>query len=176
MKSGDSDLVILRDIGLEVMPGESVAIVGASGSGKSTLIRCLNRLEEHQRGTIRVHGVELSNELHAIAQQNVRSYTNRVSSTSPIELVCADARTYELPRQNLVMFLYNPFVGEVLEDVATQVEKFLSAERADVWLLYRNPECADRVARIPGLTQYAESRSFRIYRRTIVAAAPGQRA
>jgi ABC-type polar amino acid transport system ATPase subunit len=37
-----------------------VVICGPSGSGKSTLIRCVNRLEEHQRGVIRVHGVELN--------------------------------------------------------------------------------------------------------------------
>ena len=107
----------------------------------------------------------MSDELHAIAQQNVRSFTNRVSSASPIELVCGDARTYELPRRNLVVFLYNPFIGEVLEDVARQLETFMSSERADLWLLYRNPQCADRVARIPGLMQHAESRSYRIYRR-----------
>jgi ABC-type polar amino acid transport system ATPase subunit len=43
-----------------VRAGERVVICGPSGSGKSTLIRCVNRLEEHQRGVIRVHGVELN--------------------------------------------------------------------------------------------------------------------
>ena len=131
-----------------------------SGKGRAVLLASTY-------GFANVIGVELSGELHAIAQQNVRSFTRRVPSTSPIELVCGDARTYQLPRRNLVVFLYNPFIGEVLEDVAAQLELFLSAERADLWLLYRNPQCADRVARIPGLIQHAESRSYRIYRRAV---------
>ncbi len=51
---------VLRDIRLAVDPGERVVVCGPSGSGKSTLIRCVNRLEEHQKGTIRVNGVELT--------------------------------------------------------------------------------------------------------------------
>jgi len=56
----------LRDVHLTVAPGEKVVVCGPSGSGKSTLIRCVNRLEEHQRGTIRVNGVELTASLKQI--------------------------------------------------------------------------------------------------------------
>ena len=53
----------LRDVTLTVAEGERIVICGPSGSGKSTLIRCLNRLEEHQSGTIRVGGVELNDDV-----------------------------------------------------------------------------------------------------------------
>ena len=53
----------LRDIYLTVDLGERVVVCGPSGSGKSTLIRCVNRLEEHQRGAIWVNGVELTHSL-----------------------------------------------------------------------------------------------------------------
>ncbi|CAM3220583.1 amino acid ABC transporter ATP-binding protein [Paracoccus nototheniae] len=53
----------LRDIDLSVAEGERIVICGPSGSGKSTLIRCLNRLEEYQSGTIRVGQVELNDDL-----------------------------------------------------------------------------------------------------------------
>ena len=57
---------VLRNIDLEVGRGERIVICGPSGSGKSTLIRCINRLEEHQRGVIRIDGIELSADLHRI--------------------------------------------------------------------------------------------------------------
>src|SRR5213078_1089517 len=57
---------VLRDINLTVSRGERIVICGPSGSGKSTLIRCINRLEEHQRGKIVVDGVELTNNLKNI--------------------------------------------------------------------------------------------------------------
>ena len=57
---------VLRDIDLSVAKGERIVICGPSGSGKSTLIRCINRLEEHQQGRLRVDGVELSDDVKAI--------------------------------------------------------------------------------------------------------------
>ena len=59
VKSGDSDLVILRDIDLEITPGEAVAIVGASGSGKSTLLAILAGLDTPSRGTVEIEGIDL---------------------------------------------------------------------------------------------------------------------
>lgn len=58
---------VLKDISLSIKTGEKVVICGPSGSGKSTVVRCINRLEEHQKGTIRVDGVELSNDPKSVA-------------------------------------------------------------------------------------------------------------
>jgi general L-amino acid transport system ATP-binding protein len=60
------DFHVLRDIDLCVYKGERIVICGPSGSGKSTLIRCINRLEEHQKGRIIVDGTELTNNLKNI--------------------------------------------------------------------------------------------------------------
>ena len=57
---------VLKDINLTVDKGERIVICGPSGSGKSTLIRCINRLEEHQKGRIVVDGTELTNDLKNI--------------------------------------------------------------------------------------------------------------
>jgi general L-amino acid transport system ATP-binding protein len=54
------DFHVLKNIDLEVRKGERIVICGPSGSGKSTLIRCMNRLERHQEGTIIVDGTELT--------------------------------------------------------------------------------------------------------------------
>jgi general L-amino acid transport system ATP-binding protein len=60
------DFHVLREINLKVMRGERIVIAGPSGSGKSTLIRCINRLEEHQKGDIIVNGTELTADLKRI--------------------------------------------------------------------------------------------------------------
>ncbi len=60
------DFHVLKDINLRVRRKERIVICGPSGSGKSTLIRCINRLEEHQRGRIIVDGVELTNDIKNI--------------------------------------------------------------------------------------------------------------
>jgi general L-amino acid transport system ATP-binding protein len=59
---------VLKSINLDVQAKERIVICGPSGSGKSTLIRCINRLEEHQKGQIVVDGVELTNDLKHIEQ------------------------------------------------------------------------------------------------------------
>ena len=61
---------VLKDINLTVRRGERIVICGPSGSGKSTMIRCINRLEEHQRGDIIVDGIELTDDLKRI--DNIR--------------------------------------------------------------------------------------------------------
>ena len=53
------DFQVLKDINLKVAEGERIVIAGPSGSGKSTMIRCINALEEHQQGSIRVNGQRL---------------------------------------------------------------------------------------------------------------------
>ena len=60
------DFHVLRDINLTVYKGERIVICGPSGSGKSTLIRCINRLEEHQKGDIVVDSIQLTNDLKKI--------------------------------------------------------------------------------------------------------------
>ncbi|MBH0236580.1 amino acid ABC transporter ATP-binding protein [Methylobrevis albus] len=57
---------VLRDVNLTVRRGERIVICGPSGSGKSTMIRCINRLEEHQKGQIIVDGNELTSDLKKI--------------------------------------------------------------------------------------------------------------
>jgi len=62
------DFQALKDINLEVFLKEKIVVCGPSGSGKSTLIRCINRLEEHQKGKIIIDGIELSENTKNIEQ------------------------------------------------------------------------------------------------------------
>jgi general L-amino acid transport system ATP-binding protein len=70
------DFQALDDINLRVARKEVVVVIGPSGSGKSTMIRCINRLEEHDRGRIVVDGVELTRDVRNV--QEVRRETGMV--------------------------------------------------------------------------------------------------
>ena len=70
------DFHALKDINLKVGLQEVVVVIGPSGSGKSTLIRCINRLERHDEGSIIVDGIELSDDVRNI--QEVRRETGMV--------------------------------------------------------------------------------------------------
>ena len=70
------DFQALRDINIKIKRGERVVVCGPSGSGKSTMIRCINRLEHHQRGSILVDGIELTDNLKNI--EAVRSEVGMV--------------------------------------------------------------------------------------------------
>ncbi|NOD30270.1 amino acid ABC transporter ATP-binding protein [Ruegeria atlantica] len=59
---------VLKDINLTVNSGEKVVICGPSGSGKSTVVRCINQLEKHQKGTIRVDGIELTDDEKSVGR------------------------------------------------------------------------------------------------------------
>ncbi|GAB4504697.1 MAG: amino acid ABC transporter ATP-binding protein [Anaerolineales bacterium] len=67
---------VLKGVDMEVRKGEVIVIFGPSGSGKSTFIRTINRLEEHQRGTIIVDGIELSHDVRNI--ERIRTETGMV--------------------------------------------------------------------------------------------------
>ena len=62
------DFKALDDVSLTTSQGEKVVICGPSGSGKSTLVRCINRLEIHQKGTIKVRGIELTDHDSSISE------------------------------------------------------------------------------------------------------------
>ena len=70
------DFQALKDINMRVGKQEVVVVIGPSGSGKSTLIRCINRLEKHDRGRVIVDGIELSDDIRNI--QEVRRETGMV--------------------------------------------------------------------------------------------------
>lgn len=129
-----------------------------SGKGRALLLAA-------KAGFAEVIGVEFAPEIHRDALANVAAFTRKDDSGRRIRLVCRDAAAYDLPAQNLVLFLYNPFFGEVMKAVAAKVAHFLEEFDHDLVLLYRNPQCAGLFDPLPGLRVVASSESYRIYRR-----------
>ena len=66
VKKWFGDFQALKGISMEIQEGEVLVVCGPSGSGKSTFIRCINRLEQHQEGSIVVDGIELTNDIKNI--------------------------------------------------------------------------------------------------------------
>jgi len=83
------------------------------------------------------------------------------------ELKCMDVIDYEFPLTNIVVFLYNPFFGEVMETVVNKITNFLTNNEYDLIILYRNPQCANFFDTHLLLTRLHSSKSFNIYRRKI---------
>ena len=109
----------------------------------------------------RIVGVELLPELHAIAQKNVCQYRNERQQCRDFELHCCDARQYALPREPLVIFLFEPFPEDILRDVMLRVEQSLREAPRQVFLVYQNPVAEPVIAefqifrKIAGTIQYA---------------------
>ena len=76
------DFQVLKNINLEVEKNKKIVVCGPSGSGKSTLIRCINRLEEHQQGSIVVDGNELTDETKDI--EKIRALIFSMSLVSSV--------------------------------------------------------------------------------------------
>ena len=68
------DFQVLKNINLNVEKNKKIVVCGPSGSGKSTLIRCINRLEEHQQGSIIVDGNELTEDTKNIEKVRIVSF------------------------------------------------------------------------------------------------------
>jgi SAM-dependent methyltransferase len=129
-----------------------------SGKGRAVLLAA-------KAGFAEVIGVEFAPEIHRDALANVAAFTRKDEAGRRIRLICQDAADYDLPAHHVVLFLYNPFFGAVMEAVASKVAQFLEEFDYDLVLLYRNPQCAGLFDALPGLRVVASSESYRIYRR-----------
>lgn len=130
-----------------------------SGKGRAVILAA-------ESGFSEIIGIEFSAELQTIAERNVRAYISRTQAKSDIRLICTDATDFELPRRNLVVFLYNPFLGPAMQAVVDRIARFVVTEPCDLWLLYRNPQCSDLVGAVQGLHVTASTGPFQIYRKT----------
>ncbi len=84
-----------------------------------------------------VVGVEYSEVLTAIASANVRAATVQMSMR--VECICADATEFDLPHDPLVLYMYNPFQGRVMDRVVKKIEHAIRDVPRDLWIVYVNP-------------------------------------
>jgi Methyltransferase domain len=104
------------------------------GSGKGrTLLMASDYPFRH------IVGVELLPSLHRIAQQNLRQYQNESQKCFALESICADATTFPIPDDPLVIFLFNPFPESGMRQVFANLERSLQDHPRPVHVLYHNP-------------------------------------
>ena len=91
----------------------------------------------------RVIGVELSQQLHQVALENVER--NRARLRSPVELVNADVLDYRVPDDVTIVYLYNPFLGEVFQHMVEQLEASVDRNPRDLRIIYLAPREEQRL-------------------------------
>jgi tRNA1(Val) A37 N6-methylase TrmN6 len=104
------------------------------GSGKGRAVLLASR-----RPFRRIVGVEFAQELHEAARANLARFPRSAQRCQRIELVCADAAGYQLPDEDLVIFMYNPFALEVMRTIAARARDSLRARPRRMYVLYTNP-------------------------------------
>jgi SAM-dependent methyltransferase len=112
----------------------------------------------------RIIGVEISTELHSIAQKNIRTYQNSTQKCSAIDSLCCDAALYPMPPENMVLFLFNPFTGPTLARILANLSESLRNHPSDVYLVYNNPVCHDLIANSGFLGAVSVTELYAIYK------------
>jgi len=121
------DFHVLKDINLNVGKGEIVVVAGPSGSGKSTMIRCINRLEEYQEGSIKVKGIEVNADVKNLREVRanvamVFQHFNLFPHLTILDnLTLAPEWVYNIPKKEAVETAMH-FLNRV--DIAEQADKY----------------------------------------------------
>ena len=126
------------------------------GSGKGRTLLMASDYPFH-----RILGVELLPSLNEIAQQNLEKYHSESQNCFAIESICADASTFRLPPEALVIYLFNPFPESGLRRALANLENSLTEHPRPVYVVYHNPQLQSllnetgRLKRIAGTHQYS---------------------
>lgn len=128
-----------------------------SGKGRALLLAAMYPFAH-------IIGVEVQPELDAIARQNIARFDESSQQCHSIESVCADAREYDFPPTDLVVYLFNPFPDYVLREVLTNLVASARRTPRSIVVLYNAPFEKQEFERIPELRQYYETSQYQLYR------------
>lgn len=134
------------------------------GSGKGRALLLASRLPFKE-----IVGVELSPTLHAVACSNIRQYQAEDQRCRCLRSVCADAGRFELPPENLVIYMFNPFDNQVMREVTANVVKSLLAKPRHIWVLYLKPDYRELWDTVASLAAYKQTANYVIWRTAPIA-------
>jgi predicted RNA methylase len=112
----------------------------------------------------RIVGVEVQPRLDGIARRNIDGFAEPGQQCHRIELVCGDAREYEFPPGNIVLYLFNPFPDYVLREVLTRLVESARRCPRTILVLYNAPFEKQEFERIPELEQTYATSQYQLYR------------
>jgi SAM-dependent methyltransferase len=125
---------------LPIQPGKSVFVDMGSGKGRALLIAS-------EFPFAKIVGIELSQQLHRVAEDNVRRYKPDTQKCSTFELECMDALAYEYADEPLVLFLFDPFGRDILEKAIANLEASLRKHPREAYVVYVYPQFEDVLER-----------------------------
>jgi SAM-dependent methyltransferase len=149
---------MLAAVEKHIGPGFSEFTFLDLGSGKG---RTLLMASDYAFG--RIVGVELLPALDRIAQQNLRTYSKQSQRCFDLRSVCADATTFPLPDQPLVIYLFNPLPETGLRRVLANIEQTLRAHARPLYVIYYNPLLEHVLGENGRLRKIASAERFSIY-------------
>jgi SAM-dependent methyltransferase len=126
-----------------------------SGKGRMLLIASEFRFR-------RVVGVEMRDDLHAQALENVQRFRHTNAQRSEIECALVDATRYDFPAGNLVVYLFNPFGSQVVENVFRRLDATFEQQPRDIFIVYVYPESGFLLDTMRHFEKYAETERYRI--------------
>lgn len=112
----------------------------------------------------RIIGVELLEELHEIATQNIASYRSQQQKCFNIEAYCLDAREFQFPQEPFVLYLFNPFPDYVLNAVLEKLRLSVLSHPREVYIIYHNLVHENVFKSRPWLRELHRTHQFAIYR------------
>lgn len=157
---------IMRDFKRIASPSQFVFVDIGSGRGRAVLMAAENQFKYST-------GIEFSKEMYSCAEENARSFRLRANNAGPVEFKWMDAAEYSFPRENIVCYLYNPFGPQVMDLVLANLKDSLEKYPREVYMVYRNPLLASRIAQWDFLKPVVHHRSFIIYKNRLHEAIGG---
>jgi SAM-dependent methyltransferase len=121
----------------------------------------------------KVVGVEMREDLHALAMENVRRFRHRKAARSQIACELVDATRYDFPAGNLVVYLFNPFGVEVVEKVFRRLDESFEQKPREIFIVYVYPESGFLLDTMRHFQNYKETGRYRISKSQFQE--PGQR-
>lgn len=159
---GGSDPKFFRDA-MEALPIDYRRFVFVDfGSGKGRAILLATEFPFK-----RIIGVEFSEELHRVAQNNIRLFHSDISKCKYVESVCMDAVAYPLPYDCLVCYFCNPFDATLMAQMLTNIRKSFLRKPREIFVVYYNPKAGHLVDQADCFRRVGTSGVIRIWRTTL---------